>query len=162
MNTVFFNVRLMLLYRIGKTKYARDMSGEGAKITGGRWNHEGTPCIYTAESRALCLLEYTAHASIDTIPRALSYTTFEVPEEAVLELTIGELPGNWKEWPHPKEARAFGTKLLKEKKYLLIKVPSAIIPQEFNYLINPLHPHITKVKIIDVVDYAYDVRLKNN
>lgn len=150
----------MLLYRIGRTKYAKDISGEGAKIAGGRWNHEGTPCIYTAESRALCLLEYTAHASIDTIPRALSFTTFQVPDNSILELSIGELPGNWSHWPHPKKARDFGTRLLKEKKYLLIKLPSAIVPWEFIYLINPLHADMAKVKIIDVADYVYDLRLK--
>lgn len=58
----------MLLYRIGKTKYAKDLDGIGAKVNGGRWNHEGVACIYTAESRALSLLEYSAHVSIDTIP----------------------------------------------------------------------------------------------
>ena len=152
----------MQLYRIGRTKWAKDLSGEGAKITGGRWNHEGTPCLYTGESRAICLLEYTAHASIDDIPRSLSFTTLEVPEESLIEISIGALPGNWSSWPHSKESRDFGTKLLREKKHLLIKLPSAIIPQEYIYVINPLHPLFNGVGIIDVIDYAYDIRLKKN
>jgi RES domain-containing protein len=150
----------MLLYRIGKAKYSRDLTGEGAKLNGGRWNNEGIRCIYTAESRALALLEYTAHASLDTIPRALCFTTFDVPDQSILHLQTGKLPGNWSDWPHSKESRDFGSQLLLKQEFLLLKFPSAIIPNEYNFLINPSHPLITKIKIVDVVDYAYDVRLK--
>jgi RES domain-containing protein len=150
----------MLLYRIGRTKYARDLTGEGARLNGGRWNHEDTPCIYTAESRALSLLEFSAHASLDSIPRALSFTTLRVPEGSIKEITIDELPGNWKDWPHPKQTRDFGTKLLNENKYLILKIPSAIIPDEFNYIINTFNNRMKDVKIVDVQDYVYDVRLK--
>lgn len=152
----------MLVYRIGKTKYAKDLSGTGAKLNGGRWNHEGISCIYTAESRALALVEYTAHVSEDEIPRAISFTTYEVPEEAVLEFSTGVLPGNWRDWPHPKETRDFGTSFLKKADYLIIKIPSAVVPEEFNYIINPLHPLISKVKVLHVKDYTYDIRLKQN
>lgn len=150
------------VYRIGKTKYAMDLTGTGAKLNGGRWNHEGTPCIYTAESRALALVEYTAHVSEEEIPRALSFTTYTIPENSILILTAGQLPGNWRDWPYAKEPRDFGTTLLNKAEYLVIKIPSAVIPEEFNYLLNPLHPLISKVKIAEVKDYAYDLRLKQN
>jgi len=149
----------MLLYRLGKTKYAKDMSGEGAKLFGGRWNHEGIPCIYTAETRALSLLEYSVHASLDTLPPNLSFTNLEVPDDAIKKIKMDDLPANWKQWPHPKQTRDFGTALLAEKKYLVLKFPSAIIPDEFNYIINTLHTRIKEVKILEVQPYSYDIRL---
>ena len=63
----------MLVYRIGRTKRAGDLTGEGSRLNGGRWNHKLTPCIYTSESRALALLEYTVNVNIDEIPRALTH-----------------------------------------------------------------------------------------
>ena len=151
----------MLLYRIGKRKYAKDLEGIGAKLNGGRWNHERVACIYTAESRALSLLEYSAHVSVDTIPGALSFTIFEVPDDSIHEIKIARLPGNCNNWPHPKESRDFGTKLLHENKHLVLKFPSAIIPDECIYVINPLHAEMKKIKITGTRDYAYDLRLKN-
>jgi len=151
----------MLVYRIGKTKYAKDLEGEGAKLNGGRWNHPGFPCIYTGESKALSLLEYSAHVSLETIPRALSFTTYNVPDDSMVELKIARLPGNWKEWPHSHETRDVGSKLLSDNKFLLIKLPSVIIPDEFIYIINTLHKKIKEVVIVEVEDYVYDLRVKN-
>jgi RES domain-containing protein len=152
----------MLLYRIGSTKYIKDLTGEGAKLNGGRWNHVGTPCIYSAISKSLALLEYTAHAKIHLIPRALSFVTFEVPEHSIETYTTSLLPGNWKEFPHPKEARDFGTKFLTNNKFLVYQLPSVLIEDEMNFIINPSHSDMKLVKIIDVKDYAYDLRLKTN
>lgn len=152
----------MLLYRIGSTRYANDLVGEGAKLNGGRWNHIGTPCIYAAESRALALLEYTAHAKIHLIPRALSMVTFQVPDHSIKTFTISQLPGNWKQFPHPLEARDYGTKFLKDNKFLLYRLPSVVIEEEMNVIINPSHPDIKLIKIIEVKDYSYDLRLKTN
>ncbi|HEY8894099.1 MAG TPA: RES family NAD+ phosphorylase [Niastella sp.] len=143
----------MLLYRIGKTRYARDLTGKGAKLNGGRWNHEGIPCIYLAESRALSLLEYTAHANIDLIPPALSFTTVILPDHSIRQLTAHELPANWLQRPHCAESRDVGSALLLKKEWLLLKVPSAIIKREFTFLLNPLHPLISAVKIMDVSAY---------
>lgn len=129
----------MLLYRIGATKYANDITGEGARLNGGRWNHVGIPCIYAGASRAIVLLEYSAHVSIHNIKRALSFTIFSVPDDSITELKIADLPGNWQAFPHSREARDLGSKLLIKNKSLLIKVPSAIINEEYIYLINPKH-----------------------
>lgn len=145
---------------IGKTKYAKDLNGEGAKLNGGRWHHIGVACIYTAESRALSLLEYSAHVSTDTIPRALSFTTYDVSNDSLMELKFRELPGTWNTWPHPLECRNFGSNLLKENNFLILKFPSAIIPQEYIYVINPLHSKMGAITVADVQDYAYDLRVK--
>jgi RES domain-containing protein len=151
----------MIVYRIGRTKYARDLTGEGARLNGGRWNHKLTPCIYTSESRSLAVLEYTVNINIDDIPRALSITTLEVSDKKILELSIVQLPRNWREAPAPASAKDLVTPLLKELKYPVLKIPSAVIPNEYNYLLNPLHSDRSKFLIVDVQDFVYDVRIKN-
>lgn len=151
----------MLVYRVGKTKFSRDLSGEGARLHGGRWNHLLTPCIYTSESRALAVLEYTVHVSIDDIPRSLSITTFEIPDTDIYELTIASLPGNWKEFPAPASTKDFGTALLNAMAAPVLKMPSAIISQEFNFILNPKHAGAKSFKIVDMEDFVYDVRIKS-
>lgn len=150
----------MLIYRIGKTKYAKDLSGEGAKINGGRWNHKSIPCIYTSESRALSLLEYTVNVNIDEIPRALSITTLEIPDEDILIISEDSLPGNWKQIPIPSSTKNFGTHFLNATAKLAIKIPSSVMPDEFNYILNPLHPNSKHIKVLEIQDLAYDVRIK--
>ena len=151
----------MIVYRIGRTKYANDLTGEGARLNGGRWNHKLTPCLYTSESRSLAVLEYTVNVNIDDIPRALSMTTLDIPEKNILHLTIAELSGDWSTSPAPASAKDFGTQLLKKAEYAVILIPSAIIPDEFNYLLNPLHRESSQFSIVDIADFVYDVRIKN-
>lgn len=151
----------MLVYRIGKTKYANDLSGEGAKINGGRWNHKSIACIYTSESRALSLLEYTVNVNIDEIPRALSITTLEIPDKDILIIPEDSLPGNWKQIPIPSSTKDFGTRFLNARAAkLATRVPSSVMPDEFNYILNPLHPNSRNIKILEIRDLAYDVRIK--
>lgn len=150
----------MLVYRIGRTKFARDLSGEGARLYGGRWNKKLIPCIYAAESRALALLEYTANVNIEDIPRALSVATFEIPENGIFEIPLAKLPGDWSLSPAPASTRDLGSALLGAGGHLVVKIPSAILSDEFNYLLNPIHPGFQDIKIIDVKDLIYDVRLK--
>ena len=76
----------MLVFRLGKTQYKNDLTGIGAKLFGGRWNNPGTACLYTAENRSLALLEYTVNVNVSEIPRALSFTLIEIPDENVTEL----------------------------------------------------------------------------
>jgi RES domain-containing protein len=150
----------MLIYRIGKTKYARDLTGEGARLNGGRWNHIMTPCLYASGSRALALLEFTVNINIEDIPRALSFTTLEIPDISILTLKEAQLPGDWKNFPIPFSTRDFGTELLNAAKDLVIKIPSLVVPEEWNYLINPAHPDRKQCKIVDVNDTVYDIRIK--
>lgn len=150
----------MIVYRIGRTKYANDLTGEGARLNGGRWNHKLSACLYTSESRSLAVLEYTVNVNVDDIPRALSMATLDIPEKNILELTVADLPGDWRNSPAPASTKDFGTELLKKAQYAVIKIPSAIIPDEFNYLLNPMHRESSKFSIVDVRDFIYDVRIK--
>jgi len=150
----------MRVYRIGRTKFADDLTGEGARLHGGRWNHKLVPCIYTSESRALALLEYTANVNIEDIPRALSMTTFEIPDDQIFQIQFSELPGDWTLSPAPSSTRELGSSLLVAAKYLAIRIPSAVVPDEFNYLLNPAHAKSFGIRIIEMKDFIYDVRLK--
>jgi RES domain-containing protein len=151
----------MVVYRIGKTIHGNDLSGEGSKLNGGRWNQIGTSCIYTSESRALSVLEYSANVPLDLIPNSLSFTSIEIPDNSVIEFTLSDLPSDWNNHVSPQSTKNLGTVLFKKAEYLVLKIPSVIIPQEFNYLINPIHSDISKVAIKEIVDFVYDVRIKN-
>ncbi len=150
----------MLVYRVGKTKHANDLSGEGAKINGGRWNHKSISCLYTSESRALSLLEYTVNVNVQEIPRALSITTIEIPDSEILILSEDSLPGSWKKVPVPTSTQNFGSDLLRSSKKAVIQIPSAVISQEFNYILNPLHINSRSFKIKSITDLVYDIRIK--
>lgn len=150
----------MLVYRVGKTKHANDLSGEGAKINGGRWNYKSVPCLYTSSSRALSLLEYTVNVNVEEIPRALSITTIEIADSEILIINEELLPGNWKNVPAPTSTQDFGTNLLKTSKKAVFRIPSSVISQEFNYILNPLHINSRNFKIKVITDLVYDIRIK--
>lgn len=152
----------MLVYRVGSTKYISDLHGEGARLYGGRWNHKLTPCIYTSESRALAVLEYTVNTNIDNIPRALSIMTLDIPISTLFELEIPKLPGNWQDNPAPDSTKNIGTLLLNHGMNAVIKVPSTVLKQEFNFILNPLHEDAHLFKIIALEDFIYDLRIKQN
>ena len=137
----------MEVYHLGHTKYANQVTGEGARLNGGRWNHVGVPCIYASESQSLCVLEYAANVPLDLMPDNLSFTTYFLPDENIRTIETEDLPKNWNASPAPQQLKDLGTELLRSKKFLALKVPSAIIPSEFNYILNPQHPAFRKVKI---------------
>jgi len=150
----------MQVYRVGASKFSGDLSGEGAKLFGGRWNHKTIPCIYASQSRALAILEYTVNINIDEVPRALSITTFEIPEAGIRLIAEEKLPGNWKESPAPSSTKDFGSALLKSLSAPVYKIPSCVMSEEYNFLLNPLHQQNVHFKILEIKDFVYDVRIK--
>ncbi len=150
----------MIVYRISKTKYAEDLMGEGARLFGGRWNNKTVSCVYTSESRALAILEYSVNVNIDDVPRALSIISIEVPVKGIHTIQEKDLPGDWRASPAPSSTKTFGSKILSAAKDAVVKIPSVVIPDEFNYLLNPLHPQSKQFRIINIRDFVYDVRLK--
>ena len=150
----------MQVYKVGRTKYAHDLTGEGARLFGGRWNKQLTSCIYTSESRSLAVLEYTVNVNIEEIPRALSITTFDIAIDQLQVLSIEDLPGNWRQSPAPSSTKDFGTEFLKRAVLPVIRIPSCIILQEYNFLLNPNHASSKHFTIINVENFVYDVRIK--
>src|SRR5829696_2868874 len=137
----------MEVYHIGSKKFATQLTGEGAKLHGGRWNSIGVPCIYTAESIALSVLEYAANVSLHQMPPSLTISVYTLPEKCWKEFPVEELPKNWQETPAPIEAQEWASNFLQEAKYMALKLPSVIIPSEHNYILNPLHADFKKIKI---------------
>ena len=150
----------MQVYHLGHTRFAHSLNGEGARLHGGRWNKIGTPCIYTSESKALSVLEYAANVPLEQMPQSLSITIYELPTKSWKEIALEELPENWQHVPAPEETKMFGTTLLKNYKLMAIKLPSVIIPSEFNFIINPLANNFDVIKIIAVHTFHIDQRIK--
>lgn len=150
----------MLVYRVGNGTYAHDLTGEGARLYGGRWNHIGTPCLYTASSRALAVLEYSVNVNLSHILRHLTITTIEIPNDDIKVLSVAELPGDWKDAPAPPSTKDFGTKLLNGIHHFIIQIPSTVIHEECNFLVNPRHPRIGECKVVGIKDFVYDIRIK--
>lgn len=149
----------MIVYRLSNTLYAGDLSGEGARLYGGRWNHAGIPCLYMAESRALAVLEFSVNVNLARLLRNLSMVEIEIPDD-ILALPIPQLPGNWKDAPAPAETKDLGTGLLSAASHAVIKVPSTVVPEEYNYLVNPNHPFGKTCRVLSRKDFVYDVRIK--
>lgn len=149
----------MIVYRLTKEKYKKELSGKGAELSGGRWNNRGRKVIYTGESRALCTTEIAVHTPLGIMPTNYYLQSIEIPKVEVKEILPRELETNWRNFPHEISTKLIGDKLIDENKFLVIKVPSAVIQDEFNYLINPLHKHYSKVKLLKVEEFKFDKRL---
>ncbi len=152
---------MMMLYRVSRVKYAKDLSGEGARLAGGRWNYKGTPIIYTAESRSLAALEALVHMTNAEFLLSRKIVSISIPKSIVPRvIDIADLPKNWRRYPPSFKLAAIGTQWATDKKSLLLRVPSAVMPDEFNVLINPLHPEIKHVKIHTIDNFMFDKRLE--
>lgn len=150
----------MIVFRLSKSRFCRDLSGKGAEKCGGRWNEKGFPMIYTSNSRALCLAEIAVHIPLGIIPTDFVLTTIEFPDSVeVNEIQEGTLLPAWKVFPHTPYPQNLGTSFLKKGTHLVLKVPSAVVQGEFNYLINPNHKAISKVKILKEEPFYFDERL---
>jgi len=150
----------MIVFRLSKLKFASDLSGKGAEKSGGRWNSKGTALVYTSESRALCTTEIAVHTPLGNLPADYRLISIEIPDDIPLkELAISELPEGWNSIPHSQSTRAIGDKFVTDNKFLVLKVPSVVVPGEYNYLLNPNHKEFTKVKIKTIEPFNFDERL---
>jgi len=148
----------MQLYRIARSLYATDMSGTGARLYGGRWNNIGRSMVYTASSRSLAVLEVLVHLPPTIIPDDFRLITFEAPED-IFEPDVNAFPPNWYTYPEPDILKRTGDYFLMQNQHLLMKVPSAIVKQEYNYLINPAHAKANKIKVMANEPFTFDERL---
>src|SRR3954467_6425905 len=124
----------MRVYRLVNSMFAKDLTGEGARLHGGRWNHIGIPCVYTSENRSLAVLEFSVNVNLQSILRNLSMVELDIPD-AFHDVQLADLPGTWRESPAPASLKDFGSALLRSASHLVIKIPSTVMPEEFNYII---------------------------
>ena len=147
----------MILYRITRKDFA-DLAGNGSRLYGGRWNSEGLSAVYLASSRSLAILESLAHILPTNVPDDLCMMQVDVPDD-FMEIVLDTLPSNWESYDDQYFLKKIGDNFLQKKEKLLLKLPSAIVKQEFNFLFNPLHHKATKAKIISMEIFKFDVRL---
>jgi RES domain-containing protein len=153
----------MKVFRIEREKYLNTtLSGIGASMDdGNRWNSRFTRLVYTAESRALALLEVAVHLDLgEDLPSDRFLVEIDIPDdEKVQEIHLEDLPTNWNEHPPTSSTQAIGDDFVLQGAALLLKVPSCIVPDEFNYLINPHHIAMQRVRVCKTVVMGFDARL---
>ena len=148
----------MIVYRITNSLFKDDISGLGAKIKGARWNMPGSCMLYTAQNISLSVLELLVHIGLQDIQNFYHLLALSIPDDApVSEINIIKLK---KDWLEDEDYTAFmGTQFLKNNEKLILKVPSAIITEEYNFLINPYHTDFKKIKIKKSNPFIFDQRL---
>lgn len=152
----------MRVFHLGNTTYANQLNGEGARLFGGRWNQAGTACIYTSSSRALAVLEYLANVNFDECPSDLSLTEYDVPEDICVIISKKELPAQWNEIPANSASKIFGSSILADTKTSCFAVPSVIISNELNIILNPKGAAFNKIKIVSIEPFKFDQRIKKD
>jgi RES domain-containing protein len=143
----------MRAYRIARKQFARDLSGIGAELFGGRWNSVGIPMLYLSESIALAMTEALVHLPNPLPPIFHELVTVEVPDDSPMQqlLSADDLPlGN---------SQRMGDDFVKKEEYLLLKVPSVVVPRSYNYLVNPRHPLASTITIVQTEAFHFDARL---
>jgi RES domain-containing protein len=149
----------MLVYRIALAKYADSLKASGRAA---RWNPNDFQMIYTSSSRALACLENIVHRSQVGLMSLFSVMVIEIPDKLKQEqVTLNDLPSDWKEYGQMLSTQSTGEHWLRGAKSAILKVPSAIIEEEVNYLINPLHKDFLSIKLIATEPFVFDSRLKS-
>ena len=148
----------MIVYRISNCKFISDLSGTGAAMYGGRWNSEGVYILYTAGSPSLAMLESLVHFG-GRIVGDYCQIAIEIPDKSILEIDETALPKNWRESPAPDALKSSGNKFIADGEFLMLKVPSVLVPDEANYLLNPQHPDFKKVQVLVKSKVKFDERL---
>ena len=147
-------------WRITKARHAGNaFDGEGARLQGGRWSSTGTRIVYTAGSQSLAILEILVHLQ-DTAFLS-SYVIFELDfsEKLVQGLNPASLPSNWRLSPAPPTTLAIGDDWIRNSSSAVLRVPSVIVPSEYNFLINPVHRDFSSISIGNPKPLYVDYRL---
>lgn len=154
---------MITLYRISLSKHIDDLSGTGAKLYGGRWNHIGYPVLYASGSRSLAALEFLVHVDMALAPTNLSIAEINITKKVKREsIDVLNLPPGWREYPAPQALADLGTGWLKSKSSLLLDIPSAVVDKEVNTLINPAHSDIKHLSMVNIERFSFDPRLLPN
>jgi RES domain-containing protein len=146
----------MILWRVSRHL---DLNGRGGLVFAGRWHHAGTPVVYLAESPAGALLETCVHTSANDIPPSFTLLKVVGPDLPYDEIEMAKLD---RAWPDRVEiTREIGSAWMKRSNSALLRVPSALVPETVNYLLNPLHKDAGSLHIEKSFLYPFDARLKS-
>lgn len=147
---------------IRKKRMADAFTGEGARRGGGRWNTVGIPVVYVSETLSLAALELFVHFTRNDLKlsRSLFAIPVDIPAQVKTdELSIKELPLDWRTSPPPHSTRVIGSAWVDKGNSAVLRVPSVIIPEEHNLVLNPRHPEFKKMKIGKPRAFAIDERM---
>lgn len=148
-------------WRITKRKHQKiAFTGDGARRFGGRWNNPGIPVVYTAQSQSLAVLEMLVH--LDSPQLLEQYVLFEVEIDSSLVTSVepGSLPRNWRDEPPPPQVQAIGDEWTTSGTSAALRVPSALLPSESNFLLNPRHGDFARLRIGRPIPFRFDARLR--
>jgi RES domain-containing protein len=134
-------------------------SGEGARLAGGRWNHKGQRMVYCSESRALAALEYFVNLDLALGPPRLVFIQVQVPDGLIAELDMSVLPADWRTYPAPDSVKDIGSSWIERAESAALLVPSTVMPEERNLLLNPEHEDFRRIEIAKPRAFAFDARM---
>lgn len=150
---------MISVWRLVKSEHVHTaFTGEGARLFGGRWNEVGTLMVYTSGSLSLSTLELFVNLDASP-PSTMNLMSIEalIPKEIIIEAK--DIPKEWNSIPVESASQNLGSQWVIENKSAVLKVPSAIIPNEYNYLLNPNHKDFQKIKIKDAEAFSIDNRM---
>lgn len=148
-------------FRIVKARLVKDaFSGEGARLYGGRWNSPGTPVIYTASSTSLAMLEILVHLQSRDLLAAYVLFKVEFDSSLVTDIDMDALPADWQSSPAAPEVQQIGDEWSESRSSAVLRVPSATVPEESNFLLNPSHTRFGEIEIGTPRPIRFDSRLK--
>lgn len=150
----------MIVYRIDRAKRKNNLlSGIGAEKIGGRWNEIGTRAVYTSQHISLSYLEVVMHLDItEDLPSDRILVHIDIPDEVGI-YEFQKLPKNWNTFPYNSKTQEIFTRFVEENKCAVLKVPSAIVKDEFNYILNPMHIDFHKISVVKIQKFSFDSRL---
>lgn len=150
---------MLTVWRLTTARFAKSaFSGEGARLYGGRWNRRGVPLVYTAASQSLAMLEML----VQDEPLRARYVMIEarLPKGTKIDrIQVEDLPSDWREIDAREKLQAIGTQWATQRSAAILAVPSAVIPSEISYLLNPLHPDFQRINIGKPQKFETDLRL---
>jgi RES domain-containing protein len=151
----------VVIWRIARAPH-QALDGEGARLYGGRWNSEGVAVVYASESLSLAVLEYLVHIEPALIPTDLVAAEIELPDDPALGAVVdpAQFPaGEWRTYPSPEWQADLGDRWVEDATFLWLALPSAIVPEEHNVLVNPRHPRMAEVRVLSTRPFQFDRRL---
>jgi len=151
----------MIVYRVTPARFASDLTGEGSRLHGGRWNPPGIPMIYSSSSVALASIECFVNTPSEIVSRSnFQRVDIRIPDDVSAEVIQSiDLPSNWPSTPAPDFLSEIGRTWIESGSSLILIVPSAALGgHENNVLINPRHPHMNKIKVVSIMPFSFDLR----
>ena len=152
---------MVTTWRIVSSKHLDDaLSGMGAKKSGGRWNSKSVPMVYTSGNLALSALEMAVNLPSPRLLQDFRCIALEFDGKFVMALADPDLPKDWNSRPPSPSTRSIGDTWVKEARSVVLRVPSVVVPQEHNYLVNPNHSDFASIRIGEPIAFRFDPRIK--